>query len=67
MIRTGAAEAVRKARSLKPWKIKLPAQIMLEYYRSDYADGAASRPGVERVGPRAVRRRIESALDVIRY
>lgn len=64
LIRTKAAEAVRKAKELRPWKIKLPATITLELYRSDYADNAAWQSGVERIDARTVRRRIESALDV---
>jgi len=64
LIRRKAAEAVKKAGELRPWKIDLPATIKLEFYRSDYADNAAWSPGAERIDARAVRRRIESALHV---
>jgi D-amino peptidase len=64
LIRARAAEAVKKAKDLKPWKIKLPATITLEVYRSDYADNSTWQVGVERVDARSVRRRITSALDV---
>jgi D-amino peptidase len=67
IVREKSCEAVQSAGNLKPWRIQLPATIELEYYRSDYADNAASRPGVERVNARTVRKVIHSALDVVRF
>lgn len=66
LIREGAAKAAAKAKNLKPWKPSLPITLELTYYRSDYADGHASRPGVERVDARTVRRVIPTAEQVLR-
>jgi len=66
LIRKGAAEAVRKAKTLKPFKPTLPITLELTYYRTDMADGAAAQPGNERVGPRTVRRVVQTALEVLK-
>jgi len=65
LIRQGAAEAVKKAKTLKPFKPTLPITLELTYYRTDMADGAAARPGNERIGPRTVRRVVPSAKEVL--
>lgn len=66
LIRKGAAEAVGKCGTLKPWKPSLPMTLELTYYRADYADSHASRPGVERVDARTVRRVVPTAEQVLR-
>jgi D-amino peptidase len=65
LIRKGAAEAARKAGTIQPFKPTLPITLELTFYRTDMADGAAVRPGNERVGPRTVRRRIDTAREVL--
>lgn len=65
LIRKGAAEAVRKAKTLKPFKPTTPITLELTYYRTDMADAAAARPGNERVGPRTVRRVVQTAKQVL--
>jgi D-amino peptidase len=65
LIRQGAAEAVRKAATLKPWKPSTPLTLELTYYRTDMADSAAARPGNERMGARTVRRVGQTAADVL--
>jgi len=65
LIRQGAAEAVGKARMLKPWRLVAPITLELTYYRTDMADSAAARPGNERVGARTVRRVVQSAAEVL--
>lgn len=67
LIRKRAAEAVINASKMKPWKIDLPATLELTFYRSDYADSAAAKPGAERVDARTVRRVVESAIEVARF
>ena len=67
LIRERAADAVKKAQGMKPWKIDLPATLELTYYRSDYADSAATKPGAERIDARTVRRVVESAIDAARF
>jgi len=50
----------------KPYKPSLPAEMLLTYYRTDYADAAiASNPSLERVGPRTVRKIITDYLDIL--
>jgi len=65
LIRKGAAEAVRKAKTLKPFKPSLPITLELTYYRTDMADSAATRAGNERIGPRTIRRVVQSAAEVL--
>jgi D-amino peptidase len=65
LIRAGAAEAVGKAKTLTPFKPPTPITLELTYYRTDMADSSAARPGNERIGPRTVRRVVESAKEVL--
>ncbi len=65
LIRAGAAEAVRRAKTLRPWRPTIPITLELTYCRTDTADAAAARPGNERVGPRTVRRVVQTALEVL--
>ena len=65
LIRSGAAEAVAKAKTLKPFRPTLPITLELTLYRTDMADSAAARPGNERVGARTVRRVIQNATEVL--
>ena len=67
LIRRGAAEAVGRAGELKPWRLEPPIELELTFYRSDFADEAAARFGVERVDARTVRRVVESAAEVCRF
>jgi D-amino peptidase len=65
-IREGAAQAVCRARELEPWRLTPPITLELTLYRSDYADAAAARHGVERVDARTVRRVVDAATEVCR-
>lgn len=67
LIREGAAEAVRRAGRIEPWRLNPPLTLELTYYRSDYADAAAARPCTQRVDARTVRRVVESAAEVCRF
>ena len=64
-IREGAKQAVKNIGNVKPYKIDLPATVQLIYQRAEMADEAASRPQVERVDARTIRRTAESALDIM--
>ena len=64
LIRQGAAEAVRRAASLPPWRLQPPIELELTLYRSDYADAIAARPGYERVDARTVRRVVHKGTEV---
>ncbi|HUW83087.1 MAG TPA: M55 family metallopeptidase [Phycisphaerae bacterium] len=64
-IREGAKQAVKNIGNVKPYKIDLPATVQLIYQRAEMADDAASRPEVERVDARTIRRTAESALDIM--
>ena len=67
LIREGAAQAVAKAKELKPWKPSLPIKLQLTFNRSDYADSLANRPGIERVDARTLRWEIPSADQMLRF
>jgi len=67
LIRKGAAEAVKKAKTLKPFKPSLPVTLELTYYRSDMADASATRPGTERVNARTLRRVDQNTLEVMEF
>jgi len=55
-IREAAKEGVQNVSRVKPYTLTYPLDIKLEFYRSDMADAAASRPGVERLDARTVRK-----------
>jgi len=64
LIREGAARAVRTAGERRPWRLEPPIELELTYYRSDYADEAAARPGTQRIDARTVRRLVQSAAEI---
>lgn len=59
--------AVNSAQQFNPWKPYLPATIQLTLYRSDMADDFATKPDVERVDARTVRKSISSFKDVVAW
>jgi D-amino peptidase len=67
LIRTRAAEAVGKAKKLKPWKPDLPITLELTFTRADYADDAATNPAIERVDARTCRKVVQTAHQVCRF
>lgn len=67
LIQGGTAEALAKRHERKPCRLAAPVTAELTYYRSDYADASAARPGVERVDARTVRRVGETAADTLRF
>ncbi|MBN1807441.1 MAG: M55 family metallopeptidase [Planctomycetes bacterium] len=67
LIRAGAAESLASVAKLKPWKIPPPVTVELLTCRSDLADNLAVHDGVERVGPRHVRKVVQSQKDILRF
>lgn len=65
LIRERAAEAVRKAKTLKPRRLEAPITVEVTYVRTDMADDASARRGNERVGPRTVRRIVQTGTEVM--
>lgn len=63
-IREAARRAIALIGQAKPWQPSKPLEILLEYTRSDYADEAAGREGVERLDARTVRKVTHCALDL---
>lgn len=59
--------AVRSAQQFNPWKPSLPAMIQLTLYRSDMADDLATKPGVERVDARTIRKSISSFKNILAW
>jgi len=65
LIRAGVKRALGKIGKIKPYKIKIPAEIKLECATTDVADGC-ERGGSERLDAFTVRRIAMSALDVLK-
>jgi len=55
LIREAAERAVRKAKSIKPFKFKSPVEVIIEYFHSNFADSLSRLPNAERISPRAVK------------
>ena len=55
LIRAAAQRAMRLTRTVPPMVTTWPAEVALEFTRTDYADGLAAARGVDRLGPRTVR------------
>jgi len=53
-IEEAAARALRLAGRIKPFKVKLPAEVRVEFHTAETADGFARKPGVKRVDGRTV-------------
>jgi D-amino peptidase len=64
-IQEAAARALRLKDRLKPFKVKLPAEVEIEFNCSSQADGFASLPGFERVDARTVRKIARSARELV--
>ena len=65
MIRAAAKRSLGKIGKIKPYKIKIPAEIKLECATTDVADGC-ERGGSERLDAFTVRRMAMSALDILK-
>ena len=55
LIKEAAERAVRKAKSIKPFRFKSPVEVIIEYFHSNFADPLSRLPNAERVGPRSVK------------
>jgi len=64
-IREAANKAMGLVGKAKPLVIDLPAEIILDLQRTDWCDEHAKTPGVERVGPRRVKKVAKSALEIL--
>jgi D-amino peptidase len=53
-IRAGAAEAVRRAPRLRPYRVSTPVRLEVDIVGPDLTDLASLLPGVVRAGPRSV-------------
>lgn len=65
LIRAAAKRSLGKIGKIKPYKIKIPAEIKLECTTTDVADGYEAR-GAERLDAFTVRRMVPSALDILK-
>ena len=55
LIREAAEKSLKNLEKYKPFKLKPPYEIVLEYTRAEYADSRVKTPGVERVDERTVK------------
>lgn len=65
-IRAGAAEAVRRAPRLRPYRPQAPIKLEVDVVSPDLADLANLLPGVRRLGPRSVAYEGPNMLDVFK-
>lgn len=66
LIRETAAQAVRNAKSAKPYQLPENALIEIEFEHQTRADHASNIPGVERVGERSVGYRPANGRELMR-
>ena len=62
-IRMAAKRAVNKEGRTLPFKPLLPMEIKMEFMRGDYCDEIATKPDIERIDARNIRKISESYLD----
>jgi D-amino peptidase len=67
LIREAAERAMKKVGKVEPWVLKPPIEVVLEVTSTEIADGAEGHPGVERIGPRKLRKMAKNALDIIAF
>jgi D-amino peptidase len=63
-IRRAAKEAIAIIPDAKPFAPNKPMEILLTFTRADYADSAATHPGVERIDARTVRKVTDDPLEL---
>lgn len=63
-IREAARDSIALIGKAKPFKPKMPMEIVLEFQRSDYCDAVADRPGIERLDARTIRKMGATGLDI---
>jgi len=54
MIRAGAQRAIQRAKEIRPFVVDFPAEVVMQYMRTDFADSMATKRGVKRVNSRTV-------------
>jgi len=64
-IRNAAKRAMGIVGKAKPYTVTFPAEIILDLMRTEHADSHAKVEGVERTGPRRVRKIAKTALDIL--
>jgi D-amino peptidase len=65
LIRAAAQRAVKNAGHVKPFTVKFPAEVTLEYQRTDHADSTAAVRGVTRLNARTVKWTAAGALELL--
>lgn len=63
-IREAARRAVALVGKATPFRPTMPMEVILEVYRSDFADEIAGRPGIERLDARTIRKVAKDGLDL---
>ena len=68
-IRAAACEGLKRVKDIRPYKVQLPAEVKLEFFRADQCDEyCKNHPEVERMDARTVRKlvfEINSYLDLL--
>jgi len=64
-VQEAAARALRQKDRIKPFKVKLPAEVVVEFNSTSTADNVAALPGIERVDARTVKKIAQSARELV--
>jgi D-amino peptidase len=64
-IEEAAVRALRLVGRAKPFKVKFPAEVQIEFQRPDAAEAYARRPGVRRIDSRTVAWSAKSARELL--
>ena len=64
-IREAAKKSIALIGKAKPFKVKMPMEIVLEFNRADYCDAAAKLPGWERLDARTIRKVTSDPLELL--
>jgi D-amino peptidase len=67
LIRDAAKRAIGRAGEIEPYRVSEPVELVLQFTRSDYADGLAQRSDVERLDARTIRKVVPTGKDIIAF
>jgi len=65
LIRRAAKRALAKTHLIKPFKLKTPIEVKVEWTTTDVADELERHPGVKRVDARTIIKIVPTALDIL--
>jgi len=67
LIREAAKRALAKAHEIKPFKLKTPIEVKVEWATTDIADSLERREGVRRIDARTIVKIVPTALEILNF